>query len=227
MGMIKSKIKYYFAKILTLVRAKLPVGGMEVSDSTIRLVYFDGKDWVLGGVRLEPGVVQMGKVKNHDRFVEALKSVKLQVFGKKYEKRPINVVASLSSISIYSQVFSLPIIKGENLDKAIQLNIQMVSPVDAAHAVDGVIARAADDAIAPGGSVDRVGAAGADDDVRSRRAAGGVVAEHRGDELCRRHGVARRIRRRPRDDQIRRREGSHRPMAHKALSDNLLNVARK
>ncbi len=43
----------------------------------------------------------------------------------------------MSSIGIYSQVFSLPIIEGENLEKAIQLNVQMVSPIEASQAYSG------------------------------------------------------------------------------------------
>lgn len=134
---VKSKIKYYLEKLLTAVRARSIVGGLEISNSTVRLAYFDGRAWHLGGVRLEPGIMEDGKIRDRDRFVEALKSVKLQVFGKKYESREVSIVASLSSISIYSQVFGLPMIKGENLDKAIQLNIQMVSPVDISQTYPG------------------------------------------------------------------------------------------
>ncbi len=37
---------------------------------------------------------------------------------------------SLSSVSIYSQTFTLPMMEGKDLDKAIDLNVQMASPVD-------------------------------------------------------------------------------------------------
>ncbi len=132
-----SKFKYYFGKFLTIIRVRPIIGGLGISDSAVRLIYSDGKSWRLGGVRLEPGVLEDGKIKDRSRFVEALKSAKTQVFGKKYEKIRVDVIASLSSTSIYSQVFSLPIIEGKNLDQAVQLNIQMVSPVDLARTYSG------------------------------------------------------------------------------------------
>ncbi len=113
------------------------VGGIEISDSALRVSYFDGGAWHMGGVRLEPGILENGKIADRSRLLAALQSLKLQVFGPKYEKKRVNVIASLSSVSIYSQVFSLPMIRGENLEKAVALNMQMVSPVDLAHSYSG------------------------------------------------------------------------------------------
>lgn len=137
MSRIISRLKYYFAIILTAVRARPPVGGMEISDATVRLVFFDGAAWRFGGVRLEPGVLEGGKIKDHARFVDALQSVKAQVFGTTHRDRRVMIVASLSSASIYSQVFNLPSLARENLAKAVELNLQMVSPIDAAQSYSG------------------------------------------------------------------------------------------
>ena len=49
----------------------------------------------------------------------------------------MNVFVALSSANIYSQVFTLPFMEAKDLDKAISLNVQMVSPVDIAHAYFG------------------------------------------------------------------------------------------
>jgi hypothetical protein len=129
--------KYYWEKILSALRVRPLTVGIEVSDLALRLAYFDGKAWHFGGVRLEPGIIEAGKIKNREQLVLALKTLKAKAFNKNDVKKRINAIVSLSSISIYSQVFSLPIIEGENLDKAIQLNIQMVSPVDVAQAYSG------------------------------------------------------------------------------------------
>jgi hypothetical protein len=134
---MKVNFKYYFEKILALFRVRQVIGGIEVSDLILRLAYFDGNAWRLGSVRLEPGVVEGGKIKNYEKFVLALKSLKSQVFGAREVKKSVNAIVSLSSVNIYSQVFSLPIIEGENLNKAIELNIQMVSPMDTAQAYSG------------------------------------------------------------------------------------------
>ena len=123
-------------KILSALRIRPFIGGLEVSDSALRFAHFTGGAWRLVSVRLEPGILDIGKIQNLDKFISALKDLKTKAFpGKK--PRKISVVTSLSSISIYSQVFSLPIIKGENLDRAIQLNVEMVSPIDVSQAYSG------------------------------------------------------------------------------------------
>jgi len=134
---MKINFKYYFERALSLLRIRQKVGGVEVSDAALRLVYFDGKGWHFGVVRLTPGVVDAGKINDYGKFVSALKDLKSQVFGVSGAKKQISVVVSLSSVSIYSQVFSLPLIEGENLNKAIELNIQMVSPVDVSQSYSG------------------------------------------------------------------------------------------
>ncbi len=131
------KLRYYFEKLLAALRVRTVVAGMEVSDLVLRFVYSDGREWHLSGVRLAPGIMEAGKIKKYDEFVAAVRALKIQAFGEHSAKRRVSVIASLSSVNIYSQVFSLPIIEEENLEKAIQLNIQMVSPIDVAEAYSG------------------------------------------------------------------------------------------
>lgn len=136
-GKLKTIIKYYFLKLLAFLRLKSIVAGLEVSDAALRLATFDGKAWRMSGVRLEPDVMEKGEIKDHEKFVAALKALKSKILNGGGEDKKINTVVSLSSISIYSQVFSLPIVEGESLDKAIQLNVQMVSPVESSQAYSG------------------------------------------------------------------------------------------
>src|SRR3989344_7856821 len=131
------KLKYYLKILLAALRVRPFVAGMEISDAVLRFVYSDGKQWHLSGVRLAPGVMEGGKIKKYDEFVASVRSLKLQAFGEHEAKKRVSVIASLSSVNIYSQVFSLPVIEGENLEKAIQLNIQMVSPINVAEAYSG------------------------------------------------------------------------------------------
>lgn len=130
-------LKYYRDKLFSLLRVSSLVGGLDISDSALRFTYFDGKVWHLNGVRLPPGVMEAGKINDYGSFVFALKTLKSQAFKSRVLSGPINTVVSLSSVGIYSQVFSLPIIEGENLDRAIQLNIQMVSPADTSETYSG------------------------------------------------------------------------------------------
>jgi hypothetical protein len=134
---MEEKLRYYLKKLLAALRVRTIVAGMEISDVALRFVYSDEKQWHFAGVRLAPGVMETGKIKKYDEFVAAVRALKLQAFGEHSAKRRVSVIASLSSVNIYSQVFSLPIIEEENLKKAIQLNIQMVSPIDAAEAYSG------------------------------------------------------------------------------------------
>jgi Tfp pilus assembly PilM family ATPase len=113
------------------------VGGLEISDQVLRLVYFKNKTWQLAAIRLAPGVLEKGKIKDSQAFIAALHELKLRVlFGRKKNKK-MNVVVSLSSVNMYSQVFALPIMKDKNLDDAVDLNVRMLSPVDVAQTYYG------------------------------------------------------------------------------------------
>lgn len=116
-------------KLLTLLRARTAIGGLEVSDATLRYAAYDGKAWKFAAVSLPPGVMQSGKVLQRDQLIEALRKLHGDAL-KKHSKRQLNVVVSLSSVNVYSQVFSLPILEGESLENAVALNLQMISPSD-------------------------------------------------------------------------------------------------
>ncbi|MEK7195388.1 MAG: PilN domain-containing protein [Patescibacteria group bacterium] len=131
------RFSYYLEKLLAALRVNSLVGGMEVSDLALRFSYFDGKAWRVNGVRLEPGIIEAGKINNRQRFLSALSALRGDILSQGDFKNKVNTVVSLSSINIYSQVFSLPIVEGENLDKAMQLNVQMVSPMESSQTYSG------------------------------------------------------------------------------------------
>lgn len=131
-----AKLKIYWDKLLALMRVRSVLSGLEISDSVLRLVRFEGGAWKREAVRLAAGVMEAGRVRNYEAFVSALRELKVKALGVGGSKR-INAIVSLSSMNIYSQVFGLPIIEGENLEKAIQLNLQMVSPMEPSQAYFG------------------------------------------------------------------------------------------
>ncbi len=106
------------------------MGGLEVSDQVLRLVYFDGKTWQLAAVRLAPGVMEKGKIKDEQAFVAALRELRQKMPFSRNRKKKMNVIVSLSSVNMYSQVFTLPIMQGKDLTGAVDLNVRMLSPVD-------------------------------------------------------------------------------------------------
>lgn len=124
-------------KILSFLRAKPMIGGLEISDTALRFVVWDGQTFVMTGLRLTPGIVVAGQIKDRPHFVEALKILHEQIFKGKKNRAKISSVISLSSIGIYTQIFTLPFIEGSGLEKAVELNIQMISPLDFSETYSG------------------------------------------------------------------------------------------
>lgn len=125
-------------KVIATLRARPQLGGLEVSDTALRFVVADGSGLKTASVRLMPGIIALGRIQDEDALAEALRELRKQILGRKAgSKTGVNVIVSLSSVNIYTQMFNLPVIEGENLDKAIQLNIQMASPTGASESYAG------------------------------------------------------------------------------------------
>jgi len=129
--------KNFLSKLLSLLRAKTKIGGLEISDTDLRFVYFTENSLETVSLRLPPGIIENGDIKNYDALIEALKKLHEMIppgFG---GEKIINAVVTLGSVHIYTQVFSLPMIGDENLKEAVKLNISMVSPFDLSQAYSG------------------------------------------------------------------------------------------
>ncbi|MCS6789022.1 MAG: PilN domain-containing protein [Patescibacteria group bacterium] len=124
----KERYKKFLNIFLKTLKVKSISGGLEISDSWLRYAYLENDKWNLIGVRLPQNVVVNGQIKNYDLFIKTLNELRNKIFNGKDSKKVLNVIVSLSSIDVYSQIFTLPIIEGENLEKAIKLNIKMLSP---------------------------------------------------------------------------------------------------
>lgn len=125
---MKEKYNLIFKKLLKFFKIESITGGLEISDSWIRYVYLKDNEWNLIGFLIPQGVVVNGQIKNYELFVKILYELRKKIFNGHDSKKILNVVVSLNSIDIYSQIFTLPIIEGANLEKAIKLNIKMLSP---------------------------------------------------------------------------------------------------
>ncbi len=122
--------------LLALLEARPVVGGLEVSDVMLRFVASASP--VAASVRLEPGIVAEGRILDPVAFGKALIALRAQILGPRPRKSArINVVVSLSSVRIYSQVFALPFLEGENLEKAVELNLKMALPGGAVESYSG------------------------------------------------------------------------------------------
>lgn len=129
---------FLWQKILAFLRIRPVIGGLEITDQVLRLAHFDGKIWQLHAMRLDPGVLENGRIKDRAKFLGSLAALKKdsKVGGRNPNKK-ISVVVSLSSADVYSQVFGLPILGGEQLAKAVDLNLQMASPGEAGKMYSG------------------------------------------------------------------------------------------
>jgi hypothetical protein len=80
-------------------------------------------------VRLGPGVMSAGRIEDPAAFGAALRELRSRILGRRARSSArVNVVVSLSSLHIYSQVFALPFLEGESLEKAVALNLKMALP---------------------------------------------------------------------------------------------------
>jgi hypothetical protein len=124
-------------KLLRFLRIRPAAGGLEVTDQLLRLAYSDGTTWQFRAVRMEPGVCEEGKIKDPDAFYTALMALRAQVPELAPKDRTMNVVVSLGAASVYNQIFNLPLMKKENFETAVKLNLQMSSPMDVAETYSG------------------------------------------------------------------------------------------
>jgi Tfp pilus assembly PilM family ATPase len=122
----------YFQRLLIALRVRMVAAGLDISDQTLRFAYLNGKAWQFSSVRLDPGILENGEIKDKDKFFAALNVLKEGAkLSNRSIRKKINVVLSFSSANVYSQIFTLPELSGEALRKAAELNLQMASPGDA------------------------------------------------------------------------------------------------
>ncbi len=136
--MDSKRIRQRFDKLLSLLHVTSDVGGLEITDQVLRLAYLDKETWRFVATVLGPGVMQRGAVKDPVTLARALQELRSQVpFLHGHPGRKMTVVVSLGSANVYTQSFTLPLLQGEELKKAIDLNVQMSSPDDLAKSYFG------------------------------------------------------------------------------------------
>lgn len=128
------KFKINFKEISELFLPAASVGGLQVTNSSIRFLRlrYGAKGGQLeieksASLRLPPGIIEDGKVKDRANFVAALKRIHSQI--EKNPKKNVNVVLTIPTGDVYAEAFSLPPLHGGNLGEAVELNLAMVSPI--------------------------------------------------------------------------------------------------
>lgn len=127
-------------KIRNLFNFRPRAGGLEISDSSARFAYLDGQSWELAGRRLPAGLLENGVIKDRLAFVGVLSDLRTEISNKynSFKRRQsIDVVVSLNSVHFYTHVFSLPMTSNHSFNRAVELNIEMVSPAEASKIYSG------------------------------------------------------------------------------------------
>jgi len=120
-------IKSLYQRILSSLRIRIYADGLEISDQVLRLAYLDGDTWKMEAVRLAPGTMDKGKINDAPAFDAALRELRSKVPAMKGTKKKMNIFVALSSVNMYSQVFTLPSMEGGDFEKAVNLNVQMLA----------------------------------------------------------------------------------------------------
>ncbi|MBI2594680.1 MAG: pilus assembly protein PilM [Candidatus Colwellbacteria bacterium] len=118
-----SKLK----RLSMMVSPEPPIAGVEVNNSTIRLVA--GRDSSRQiALRLPPGIIEGGRLKNREGFKSALGELYRRLPSK--SRKHLNVVLTIPANDVFVQTVTLPPQVSGNLEEAAKLNLQMVSPLN-------------------------------------------------------------------------------------------------
>lgn len=123
---------YIFEKLIS----EPEVGGLQITDASLQYVRI-ARDGVRPfSFRLPPGVLEEGAVKDAEQFRAALVGLHDLVQPKRREA-PLKVVVALPASLVYTQSFRMPVIDDSRLPDSAALNLQMISPIEAAKAYMG------------------------------------------------------------------------------------------
>jgi len=130
----RMKIKDFFKKLIRIISRTENIGGLVLGDSSFNYAKIVNGAIRKSSLRLIPGMVEAGRVKDRKAVVVALSQLKKQISPR---KEKINAIVSLENTLVYSQVFSLPQLEKRLLAEAANLNMQMISPIDIKQAYYG------------------------------------------------------------------------------------------
>ncbi|MBN2197716.1 hypothetical protein JW698_00750 [Candidatus Wolfebacteria bacterium] len=115
-------------KVLNIINPQVAIGGLEVSDSTLKFIIVKDNKLESVSLNLPVGVIEEGKIKNKEEFKNALLNLHSQITPK--IKKKIYLIVNIPDINVYIQVFNLPILEKNNFEEAVNLNLRMISPID-------------------------------------------------------------------------------------------------
>lgn len=131
------KLQHLFKtkKFIAILNPLPPVGGLAITDTSLRFLALKGKDkFFTASLRLPPGIIEAGRINDFAQLVGAMKALHLQIAP---AKQSVHAVVSLPPNLVYTQSFDIPMIAEDKLEEASKLNLQMNSPIDFDKAYSG------------------------------------------------------------------------------------------
>lgn len=120
-------LKNIIEKIPVLFLGAQHVAALEISHSSVKYLILSGsKEIKQTEVRLEPGIIEQGKIKDKNKLIAKLKELHSGIA--KNEKDQVDIHLIVSSAIVFAQPFSVPPLPEKDLEEAINLNLQMISP---------------------------------------------------------------------------------------------------
>ncbi|MBI3045980.1 MAG: pilus assembly protein PilM [Candidatus Harrisonbacteria bacterium] len=110
-----------------LLFPKTNIAGLEIKDTVLRIAQFQDGLLKKAAVTLEPGVIGGGRVKDKARLIAGLKRLQAEFAG---SKEKVLAILSVPSANVYTQVFNTPLLSGQSLEEAANLNLKSISPID-------------------------------------------------------------------------------------------------
>lgn len=107
------------------------IGGLQITNTSIRFLELKeqgGKIFNMrtASLRLPPGIIESGRVKDRVNLVAALKSIHNQLDTN--PNHTINVILTIPTGDVYAQAFSVPAVSNVSLQETADLNMQVISP---------------------------------------------------------------------------------------------------
>lgn len=115
-------------KWVRLLNPTPPVGGLAATSNSVRFLRIkDRGAFQTAALRLPPGIVAEGKIKDVQAFTSALKAIHSRVAP---PDKTVHVILNLPPDLVYTQSFFIPLLAESRIDEAARLNLEMLSPID-------------------------------------------------------------------------------------------------
>ena len=119
--------KNYLQVLRQLLIPRQNIAGLEIKDTVLRIAQYQDGLLKKAAVTLEPGVIKGGWVKDKPRLISGLKRLHAEFAG---SKEKVLAILSIPSANVYTQVFNIPLLSGQSLEEAANLNLKSISPID-------------------------------------------------------------------------------------------------